>query len=144
MGASKGDHAQHIHSTHQSTFAAPLWSPNISSSNVQKIQRVKNSALRICLCAHNKASSSHLHSESKTLLVDDHLQLLCTQHLASALRPDHPSHSIVTCPLGQRPKRSTLQSHFLTEGILPPTSYKFTIANLHTQFAQNANLQSRS
>ena len=115
------------------TYAAPVWFPNTSPSNVQKIQRVQNSALRICLGAHNKASSSHLHSESKILPVDDHLQLLCAQHLASAR------------PLGPRPKKCTLQSRFLepvspflTEGILPLTSYKLTIANLHTQYVQNA------
>ena len=127
------------------TDAAPVWFPNISPSSAQKIQRVQNSALRICLGAHNKVSSSNLHSESKILLVDDHLQILCAQHLASALRPVHPSHSIVTRPLGLRPKRCTLQSSFLepvspflTEGILPPTSFKLTIANLYTQFIQNA------
>ena len=57
-------------------YAAPVWSTNGSESNIGKIQRAQNEALRIITGSHNMSSIDHLHSETKMLQVEDHLNLL--------------------------------------------------------------------
>jgi hypothetical protein len=64
-----------------------------SPSSISKLQTIQNSALRIATGSLQMASASHQHSEAEVL---PHLSLLCSQYLASALRPHHPSHPIVT------------------------------------------------
>ena len=82
----------------------------------------------------------HLHSETKTLPVKDHLSLISTQFLARALQPTHPSHPYVTSPPGPRSMKNTLQSLFLhqvqpylVDGTLPPDTYRNTISSLHSE-----------
>ena len=45
-------------------YAAPVWSTNASESNIGKIQRAPNEALRIITCSHKMSSIDHLHSET--------------------------------------------------------------------------------
>ena len=81
----------------------------------------------------------HLHAEASILPVSDHLSLLSSQFLARCLVPSHPSHQIATAPSGPRQMKHTLQSRFLptvapylTDGHLPPDSFRATIQSLHT------------
>ena len=62
-------------------YAAPVWSTNASESNIGKIQRAQNEALRIITGSHKMSSIDHLHSETKMLQVEDHLNLLSVQYL---------------------------------------------------------------
>ena len=57
-------------------YAAPVWSKNASESNIGKIQRAQNEALRIITGSHKMSSIDHIHSETKMLQVEDHLNLL--------------------------------------------------------------------
>jgi hypothetical protein len=121
------------------TYAAPVWFPNASPSAISKLQTIQNSALRIATGSLQMASASHLHSEAEVLPVAEHLSLLCSQYLASALRPHHPSYPIVTQTSGPRPMKHTLQtrflpsvSHLLEEGSLPPDSYSTALGTLHS------------
>ena len=91
------------------------------------------------------ASIGHLHAESLILPVKPHLSLLCSQFLARAHQPSHPSFPIVTAPSGIRSIRSTLQSRFLpsvspflTDGVMLPEDYKPTLSALHTSAVQQA------
>ena len=91
------------------------------------------------------ASIDHLHSEAKILPIADHLSLLSTQFLASALRPHHPYHQIVTAPPGPRQMKPTLQSkflptvaHHLQDNIIHPEEYEEVIKDLHTSAVQRA------
>ena len=63
------------------TYAAPVWSTNASESNIGKIQRAQNEALMIITCSCKMSSIDHLHSETKMLQVEDHLNLLSVQYL---------------------------------------------------------------
>ena len=81
----------------------------------------------------------YLHQETKILPVADHIHLLGAQYLASALRADHPSHSVVTSDPGPRRMKHTLYtkyidvvSPYLTNGIMDPRDYKSTLVALHT------------
>ena len=57
-------------------YAAPVWSTNASDTSLGKIQRTQNEALRIISGSHKMSSIDHIHSETKMLLVEDHLNLL--------------------------------------------------------------------
>ena len=57
-------------------YAAPVWSINASETNISKIQRAQNEALRIITGSHKMSSIDHIHSETKMLQVEDHLNLL--------------------------------------------------------------------
>ena len=121
------------------TYASPIWFPNSCPSSVTKLQTLQNAALRICTGCVKMTCEGHLHAETAVLPVDDHLSLLSTQFLARSLIPSHPSHLVVTAPSGPREQKYTLQSRFLpsvapflSNGTLPPNSYKSTIQSLHT------------
>ena len=53
----------------------------------------------------------HLHTEAKVFKVDEHLKMLCSQHLATCLQPNHISFPIVTADSGPRRMKQSLQMH---------------------------------
>ena len=55
------------------SYAAPVWSTNVSDSSFKKIQTAQNAA-------------DHLHTESITLKVRDHSDMLSTQYLLTVWR----------------------------------------------------------
>ena len=127
------------------TYAAPVWFPNTKRTTCEQLQTIQNSALRIATGCHKRASLGHLHTETQVLPVENHLGLLCSQYLASALRPSHPSHAIVTRASGPRTIKTTLQNRFLpsiaqylNNNITPPDSYQQIINNIHTDAVQQA------
>ena len=71
------------------TYAAPVYEPNLKPSHVQKLQRMQNQCLRVVTGAHAACSQEHLHHETKVLPIADHLQLLNRQFLAAALTTTH-------------------------------------------------------
>ena len=84
----------------------------------------------------------HLHHETKILPISDHLKMLNTQFLATALQPNHPSHRQVTLPPGPRSSTRipTLQSayfdqlrHLTVDGIIPPDTIKTALKDIHTR-----------
>ena len=120
------------------TYAAPIWYPNASATSVRKLQVLQNSALRVATGCHRMAPVAHLHREALMLPVDDTLQLLCKQYLASAMVPEHPCHATVTSCSGPRSIRHTLQSRFLpsiqqflVNNTIPLDSKKTTLTTLH-------------
>ena len=127
------------------TYACPAWFPNISKTNITRLQTLQNSALRIATGCHKMTKEDHLHQECQVLPVFDSLSLLCRQFLLSALRTDHPSHGVVTAPSGPRPIKKTLQSayvddisHLLTDDICPEEDYRPGIKTLHTEAVSTA------
>ena len=99
------------------TYAAPIWYPSTSRTNIQTLQTVQNKALRIISGSLQMADQHHLHAETITLPVKHELDMLCKQFLVSALRPTHPSHQHVTADPGPRAdcRMPTLRSKFLPE-----------------------------
>ena len=51
-----------------SNYAAPVWTTNASESNICKIQRAQNKALRFITGSHKMSSIDHSHSEIEMLL----------------------------------------------------------------------------
>ena len=83
--------------------AAPVWSTNAS-----EIQRAQNEALRIITGSHKMSSIDHLHSETKMLQVDDHLNLLSAQYLVQCLNTGNVCHHITKMDLPPREMKETI------------------------------------
>ena len=73
------------------------------------------------------------------LPVAESLSMACSQFLAAALVPSHPSYGVVTMDSGPRPMKSTLQSkylpsiaHLLQRGTTPPGELRQIVAAIHT------------
>ena len=146
-GTSWGQQKETIEITYKSlirslfTYACPVWLPFTSNTNIQKLQVVQNSALRIATGCVRSTDLDHLHRETKILPVKNHLSLLSAQYLARALQAGHPAHDVVTrtpSP-GDRGLRKTLRAFsgdrvgpHLVGGVIPADSLKTVITSLHT------------
>ena len=105
--------------------------PTASDSRVKKIQTVHNTALRTTTGAYKMTSIDHLHQESLTLKVKDHLDILSAEYPVNCLEKDHACHGITTQE--PRPMKETLNSrHHST--VLPRfgASRKERLQNLNT------------
>ena len=91
-------------------YAAPVWSPNVKPTPLERLQKLQNAGLRVATGNHQIASQCHLHAETNLLPVGEHLKMLSAQFLASSYRPTHPSHDVIRTPSGPRLMRATLQS----------------------------------
>ena len=120
-------------------FGCPVWFPNASDTSIKKLQVVQNKALRTVTGCHMMTPIQHLHTETKELLVKDHLELLSSQYLASAMRVLHPNHAVVNLPPGPRQMKETLHSKcfhnvqpHLNDGIMFESNYKKSISAMHS------------
>ena len=119
-------------------YAAAIWVPNVSQSSLDAVQRVQNSALRLATGCHLATDISHLHREAQFAFVGDHLEMLCTQFLASCSRDSHPSNDIITQSSGHHSMKDTLQSKF-SDALLQHApdgvnddNYKQILQDIHT------------
>ena len=126
-------------------YAAPIWFPNVSATNIGRLQRIQNEALRIVTGCHRMSNVHHLHSECRIMPIKDHLQMLCAQFLANAKRVGHVSHDVVSSGPGRRSQRFTLQSKvgavvepFLVDGVMPAGEYRQAINRIHTTAVSEA------
>ena len=137
-------------------YHAPVWSTNIG-----KIQRAQNAALRTITGSHKMSSIYHLHSETqmlqvedhlhsetqmlqvedhlhcetKMLQVEDHLNLLSSQYLVQCLDTDNVCHHITKIDLPPREmKERIFTRHYQTVLPLLANNRKDTLRALHTSF----------
>ena len=120
-------------------YAAPVWSINARETNIGKIQRAQNEALRIITGSHNMSSIDHIHSETKMLQVEDHLNLLSVQYLVQCLDTENVCHHITKMDLPPREMKETIFTrHYQTVLPLLANNRKDTLQALHTSFVNTA------
>ena len=120
-------------------YAAPVWSINVSESNIGKIQRAQNEALRIITCSHKMSSIDHIHSETKMLQVEDHLNLLSAQYLVHCLDTENVCHHITKMDQPPREMKETIFTRH-NQTVLPllTNNKKETHQAIHTSFVNRA------
>ena len=113
--------------------------PIARPTSIVKLQTIQNAAPRVATGCYAAASTQHLLSESLSLSVKDHLNLMSTQFLANAMRELHPSHETVSRPPGPRQKKATLQvsfghrvAPFIRDGVVSCSNCKKVLTALHT------------
>ena len=112
-------------------YAAPVW--NINASETNKIQRAQNEALRIITGSHKMSSVDHIHSETKMIQVEDHLNLLSAQYLVQCMDTENVCHHITKMDLPPREMKETIFTrHYQTVLPLLANNRKDTLQALHT------------
>ena len=124
-------------------YAAPVWSTNASDTSLGKIQCTQKEALRIITGSHKMSNIDHLHSDTKRLLVKDHLNLLSAQYLVHCLDTDNVCHHITTMDHPPREMNETLFTrHNQTVLLLQENTKKESLQAIHTHLiCQHSNRQ---
>ena len=89
-------------------YANTVWSPIISHTNTQKLQTIQNTALRTITGCTLDTNIQHLHSETLTLPIQEHLKLHASQYRQKALYENHPLHHLTQQPPNGRRKKQTI------------------------------------
>ena len=83
-------------------------------TNIDKLQIVQNTALRIATGCTHDTNTQHLHAETKVLPIHQHLQLHASQIRQKAQHPTHPLHKLTIHPHTPRlKKKNHIQQHQL-------------------------------
>jgi len=75
-------------------YASTIWSPIMSDTNLEKLQIVQNTALRIITGCTGNTITQYLHDETETLPLTEHLRLHASQLKQKAALPTHPLHKL--------------------------------------------------
>src|SRR6185436_19186749 len=79
-------------------YASTVWSPNMTESNLRLLQSTQNSALRIITECTADTNTEHLHIETRTLPLSNHLKLHATQLRQKSQLSTHPLHNLLPQP----------------------------------------------
>ena len=71
-------------------YASSVWSPIASSTRINKLQVMQNAALRTVTGCTQDTNIQHLHDETLTLPIHEHLQLHASQYKQKTQHPSHP------------------------------------------------------
>ena len=77
-------------------YASSVWSPIASSTSINKMQVMQNAALRTATGCTQDTNIQHLHDETLTLPIHEHLQLHASQYKQKTQHPSHPLHKHTT------------------------------------------------
>ena len=90
-------------------YASPIYTPNLKDSNLLKLQRQQNTALRIATGCQRSTPVDHLHQETLIIPIKDHNTLLCDQFYSKCLDPNNPCHYITNLSNPPRQMKQTLK-----------------------------------
>lgn len=90
-------------------YAAPVWTPVLSTTHWDDLEAAQNSALRIATGCLKMSQVTHLNQESKILPVKAHSEMLTKQHLLSMHQADHPNHHLLQEPQENRGYKETIR-----------------------------------
>ena len=62
-------------------YASSIWSPLASTTSINKLQVMQNASLRTATGCKQNTNIEHMHEETLTLPVHEHLQLPASQHM---------------------------------------------------------------
>jgi hypothetical protein len=89
-------------------YGSTTWSPIISNTNLNKLQTVQNTALRIATGCTADTNIQHLHDETQVLPLDIHLKLQASQLKQKAQLATHPLHKYTTQQQAARNMKQTI------------------------------------
>ena len=88
-------------------YGNPIWSPQISDTNWNKLQVVQNHALRVATGCLAMTGKDHLHQETKVLPIKHHATLLTEQYVLAMHLPGHPGQKHLDRPPPPRRMKTT-------------------------------------
>ena len=94
-------------------YAAPVWAPTIVDTNINRLQTVENSALRIAAGCHLMSPIEHLHSESMILPIRRHIRMHTVQMQPANHLKDYPGQRLLNAATPtRRQMKATLHSRY--------------------------------
>ena len=86
-------------------YASSIWFPMASPTSINKLQVMRNAALRACTGCTHDTNIQHLHDETNILPIQKHLQLHASQVRQKAQYLSHPLYDSRTKPPWTKPPR---------------------------------------
>ena len=102
-------------------YASSVWSPIASSTSINKLQVMQNAALRTATGCTQDTNIQHLHDETLTLPIHEHLQLYASQYKQITQHPSHPLHKHTTYFNTPRLKKTLFLTTAATQQTFPQT-----------------------
>ena len=123
-------------------YGSPIWSPAISDTSWDKLQRVQNKALKVATGTYHNASFQHIHRETKVLPLKEHGRMISEQYLAACHLPGHPGQKHLGRPPSARPLKKTHLNYKNSVSPLFPAqpdenSYKYVKKVIHTRSVES-------
>ena len=116
-------------------YASSIWSPLASSTSINKLQVMHNVALRTATRCIQDTDIQHMHDETVTLPIHEHLQLHTLQYKQKTQHPSHPLHKHTTYFNTPRLKPTIFTNGRYTTNIRtdppPPTTTTDIKTNMH-------------
>ena len=119
-------------------YASSVWSPIASSTSINKLQVMQNAALRTATGCTQDTNIQHLHDETLTLPIHEHLQLHASQYKEKTQHPSHPLHKHTTYFNTPRLKNTIFNNGRYTTNIptdphtVTTTDIKTNMRHIHT------------
>ena len=86
-------------------YASTVWSPLISNTNLNKLQTVQNTALRIATGCTADTNTNHIHQETLILPLKNHCQLHASNLKQKSTSSTHPLHKLINQPPPKKTKK---------------------------------------
>ena len=77
-------------------YASSVWYGIASSTSINKLQVMQNGSLRTATGCPQDTNIQHLHDETLTLPIHEHLHLHASQYKQKTQHPSHPPHKHAT------------------------------------------------
>ena len=112
--------------------------PLASSTSINKLQVMQNAALRTATGCTQDTNIQHLHDETLTLPIHEHLQLHASQYKRKTQHPSHPLHKHTTYFNTPRLKKHYFLTTAATQQTIPQTptvtttDIKTNMRHIHT------------
>ena len=103
-------------------YASSIWSPLASSTSINKLRVMRNAALRTVTGCTQDTNIQHLHDETLTLPIHEHLQLRASQYKQKTQHPSHPLHKHTTYFNTPRLKNPLYLTTAATQHTFPQTT----------------------
>jgi hypothetical protein len=108
----------------QLEYGCTVWGPSLAPTNMNELQKIQNTALRIATGCTKDTNIQHLHDETEILPIKEHIQLHSSLFKQKAFLPTHPSNHLNTpLPNNRFIKQTTFNNHNFTYNIqVEPTT----------------------
>ena len=119
-------------------YASSVWSPITSTTSINKLQVMQNVALRNVTGCTQDTNIQHLHDETLTLPIHEHLQLQASQYKQKTQHPLHPLHKHTTYFNTPKQKKTIFNQGRYTTNIptdphtVTTTDIKTNMHHIHT------------
>ena len=119
-------------------YASSIWSPIASSTSINNPQVMQNAELSTATGCTQDTNMQHLHDETLTLPIHEHLQLHASQYKQKTQHPSHPLHKHTTYFNTPRLKHSHYNRHKNKHA--PYTVIHISIASRHLATRGNTKI----